>query len=104
MASRSWLLGKMLIALLAQRLIDEGRYCSLSEMGLLGSTSEGAEIEWEGNIWREVEFSYGLVKAIVERSENLQELLCKWHSLISALAERPRRRRRQIRALYRCLS
>jgi hypothetical protein len=103
-SSSSWLLGKMLTALLVQRLIDEGRYCSLREMGLLGSEAGDAEVDWEGNIWREVEFSYGLLKAIVERSDSLLELLRKWFFLIGALAERPRRRRRQTRVLFGCLS
>ena len=103
-SSSSWLLGKMLVALLVQRLIDEGRYVSLHEMGLIGDDVASAEIEWEGNIWREVEFAYSLLKAIVERSEKLWEILRKWFSLIRALAERPRRRRRQTRVLLGCLS
>ena len=103
-SSSSWLLGKMLIALLVQRLIDEGRYASLSEMGLINEESDASGIAWEGNIWREVQFAYGLLKHVIEWHMTLVDYLIHWKSMIDALGERIRRRRRQIQTLIVCLS
>lgn len=98
-SSRSWLLGKMLLALLVQRLIEEGRYASLREMGIIDEGSDIPTVTWEGNIWREVEFAYGLLKHVIEWTLTLAEYLLLWTPIITALAERPRRRKRQIQAL-----
>lgn len=87
-SSRAWLHGKLLIALLTQKLIHVGR--NISPCGGFH------EFRRPSSPWREFSFALHQVQGAIEPSLPLQETIFSWNQIARSLAEAPRNRLPQL--------
>jgi hypothetical protein len=83
-SSRAWLYGKLLVALLTQKLVQLG-----------SAFSPGATISGHPPIrspWREFQFALHQIQQTIAPRLKLQQVLTHWNEIAMALAERNRKR------------
>jgi hypothetical protein len=88
-SSRSWLLGKPLVALLSQKLARGGR--AISPWGYVYFP----KIRPRSN-WREFQFDFHQIQSAITPHPGLQNALRQWTEISAVLSERSRKRKPQI--------
>lgn len=90
-SSRPWVYGKLLVALLAQKLIRMGQDVSAIKSGP----------ERPPSPWRELSFALRNIQQAIEPDISLKHVLLSWNQIANALAEESRSRGLQARLLNR---
>ncbi len=91
-SSRAWLYGKLLVALLTQKLARIGRSISPGATTLSNKPPVRSR-------WREFRFAFQKVAEAVTPSIPLAGVLARWNEIASALGERSRTKRPQLSQL-----
>jgi hypothetical protein len=92
-SARAWLHGKLFVALLAQAIVDEGRFFPPGDIRYY-------DLDDNSCLWRETSFAFHLIKQAINPQLSIMRCLENWKEISKDLAESLRSRKRQLSSAF----